>query len=238
MTKREKNKYYNDLCIGWNYDMGEFIRLNLMNGKLYKKSKVLDELSFLDLRIQKAWNKISEIENRPSVIFVDERLNVWGIHHKELPLIPQSKFFNWNKTEHKKFKWIFNCNKGKMIKSPKIERERSKDLNRILVKNFLNEFTHIEDHLILSLVRKARNLPDYLEMFDYSTKSFLDIKIIDDLALQFDLERQNSFKHFVYYCLDKSNQKELIKYEIGLYYSLNSKGWRFYQQQLSSRNNF
>ena len=45
-------------------------------------------------------------------------------------------------------------------------------------------------------------------MFDYSTKSFLDIKIIDDLALQFDLERQNSFKHFVYYCLNKSNQKE------------------------------
>lgn len=237
MTKTKKNKMYGDLCVGWNENLGEYIRLKLKNSFLYKKNKELDELSFLDLRIQKAWNVIPLIKKIDCNLFIDEDLNIYSPDNEQLPDIPSSKIFKYQKKILNKYEWVFNLSKCKMIKSPVKLKQKSVDLNRILISNFLNKMKLIQSDYILNLAREARNVPNYLEMFDYPSKSFLDIKIINDLAIQFDLERQNSFRHFLFYCLNKSTLKEIIKYEIGLYYEFNSIGWGFYKQQLSSRNN-
>lgn len=228
---------YGKKCIGFNnQDIPDFIKLEVKDGILYKKNKQLDEYSFLDIRIKEAWNYLNILQNKNCILFVDSNLNIYSPNNNECKQLPGT-IFKFNKKKIQQFDKIFILDDLKFYNKETTIKNKSKDLNRILVNSFLTDIQNITENVIENIGKKARSLDnELLELFKYNTKSFLDIKIFNDLAIQFDLERYEELKHFVHHCINISKNK-YIKNEIRLHYLPSSKGFQYFDQRMYSGNN-
>lgn len=196
----------------------DYIRIDLHKGVLTKKGKPLTLKHLLDLRIQHLYKCLLDVdyENLEKCVLIVTQSNLYSLTHTKFKSLPNSKVVNYSKKILKN-KCVFNLHTLKFFRRG-YDKDRPKDLNRILVTSYLDEHTSLKSNVIHTLLKNIRSRYDMLESFDYKSMSYIDTQLFkSDYALYFDIERDNRLKHFIYYCINKSNLK-IIEDEIRLYF--------------------